>query len=309
MGGGIGDHRGIGWSSLFRSLSDRQAHRREYPPVLVAAQNRMAVASCVFRGWAHIWQITSAAEAFTLVTSGCVIGAFQDVVEGVQDLPDSLLADCRGDLPDITRSPARRAHIDVMERNRMTRDAAPLPMVRRRADRHAALPTALPLVSIDELDKSLFVAARRTIPIATAGINAVHALSALLIFDDDPRHDRVVRERVAVLVCGVVARRGNHLDDLVAVPHLHLLTSSNSSTAATPRGPTRPASTEREEERWWALVALPIVTPLLPAVQHPADPHGHACRPHRYSAATSAPHVLRIAPSDDLGLELDRVVI
>jgi hypothetical protein len=48
----------------------------------------------------------------------------------------------------------------------------------------ATLSTAFSLVSIDELDKALLVAARRSVPLLAAGIDAVHALPALLVLDD-----------------------------------------------------------------------------------------------------------------------------
>ena len=51
---GVTGHRGMGWSTLLWSFSERHAHRREYAPVIVAVQNRMAVASCEFQEWAHI---------------------------------------------------------------------------------------------------------------------------------------------------------------------------------------------------------------------------------------------------------------
>ena len=45
-------------------------------------------------------------------------------------------------------------------------------------------------------------------------------------------------------------------------------------------------------------------SPLLPAVQQPADPRGQARRPCPQAAAASAPRVIRNAPSRELGLGL-----
>ena len=48
-------------------------------------------------------------------------------------------------------------------------------------------------------------------------------MTALLVLDHDPRHNRVVGDLVASLICRVVSGCGNHVDNPVAVPHCHLL--------------------------------------------------------------------------------------
>jgi hypothetical protein len=87
-------------------------------------------------------------------------------------------------------------------------------------------PAVFSLLPGNELNEVFRVATRRSIPVSTTWIDTIYALTALLILEHDPRRNRVVRDLVVVLVCGVVSSRWDHVDNLS--PFLIVIPSARS---------------------------------------------------------------------------------